>query len=77
MPRRTTHQIMNLKGHVYTSSTDWRENVVNQPVAAEEFSLLKMELRRGDRIDDQRTGTMTRIVDEAFPPPEVEEKTNR
>lgn len=74
IPRRTADFHARNNGSTVTNAVDWFENRINETISEQEFSLVKMQLRRGDKIDDKRTGTMARITGGEFPPLEdVEE----
>jgi hypothetical protein len=52
----------------------WIENVVNEPVSEKEFSLVKLGLRQGDRVQDNRTGISHTVEGDEYPPPEALEE---
>ncbi|MBN2025007.1 MAG: hypothetical protein JW809_19680 [Pirellulales bacterium] len=60
-------------GRVLVTETEWLDSVINKPVDASEFSLMKMDLCRGDKIIDQRSGNaISRVSGAEFPPPPLE-----
>jgi hypothetical protein len=73
IPRRTT-RLLDTTTVKREETIDWFENRVNEPIAEGEFSLVKMQLHRGDKIQDKRTDTMTTITGMEFPPPEKYDK---
>lgn len=56
-------------GTTHTRRLEWVDNTVNEPLAADEFSLVKMGLRRGDRVKDGRSGAEYTIQGDEYPPP--------
>jgi hypothetical protein len=56
-----------------TRSIEWTENILNEPIGEEEFTLRELGIREGDEINDQRSGV--RFVargDEFLPREEVD-----
>ncbi len=57
-------------GRTTRRGVEWVENVINEPIPEEEFSLVKLGARRGDRVRDSRTGAEYLLEGEQFPLPE-------
>lgn len=72
IPRRTTRYELGLQtGRVVNTQTEWFDNVINEPIEVSEFSLVKMDVCRGDKIIDTRINgsPMSRVIGDEFPPP--------
>jgi hypothetical protein len=50
-----------------TRTLRWIRNVVNEPISGTEFSLLKLGLRRGDRVQDNLTGKSYSVEGSEYP----------
>jgi len=53
-----------------THTVVFTDNVVNEPIAEEEFSLVKLGVRRGDQVSDTRSRVIYTIQGEEYPLPE-------
>jgi hypothetical protein len=70
VPKRVTMESTVEHDEVRTHRTDKAEfidNVVNEPIPEEEFSLVKLGIRRGDQVTDTRTITAYIVEGEEYP----------
>jgi len=57
------------KPEEYHDRLTWTENAVNTPLAEDEFSLVKLGVRRDDVVYDTRTGSRYKIQGKEYPAP--------
>lgn len=55
-------------GRINKRSLQWIRSIVNEPIDDEEYSLVKLGLRRGDGVDDKRTGRQYKVQGLEYPP---------
>ena len=67
VPKKITYHTRN-ENEEYTRNLEWVENVVNEPLRQDQFSLPTLGLRRGDVIRDARTGTRLTVQGNEYPP---------
>jgi hypothetical protein len=72
VPSGVTLTSVNVGAVQATRTLRWVKNIVNEPVKDEEFSLLKLGLRQGDWVQDNRqdnpTGRPYRVKGAEYPP---------
>jgi hypothetical protein len=49
-------------------TVNWTSNIANEPLADDEFELVQLGLRRGDRVEDHSTGEKYIVEGNLFPP---------
>lgn len=68
VPRQTSYQRDNSGvGHFITDAVQWTEHRINDPVVADDFTLVSLGMHRGDELHDKRTGDVVRITGDEFP----------
>jgi hypothetical protein len=67
VPNKVTFTTDRGDGDVFTRTIEWLENVVNEPIPEEEFSLLKMGAKRGVEVQNHLTGTRYVLEGEEYP----------
>ena len=73
IPRKTTlwsrGSVGRIKdGLVHRREVLWEENHINEPLATDEFSIVKLHVCKGDWVSDRCSGERYRIAGESFPP---------
>lgn len=77
VPKEISQEVINSKaGRRVALELEWLENRVNEPIAAEEFTLAKIGIRRGDRIYDHRSGSLQTVTSEEYRSPEDSEEAD-
>jgi hypothetical protein len=67
VPQHVSLSIDSAGGSHNSRTLQWTENRINEQVDEAEFTLLKLGLRRGDRVEDKRSGERFRIQGIEFP----------
>ena len=78
VPRHVSLSMDRASGSHIVRTLQWTENRVNEQIKEAEFALVKLGLRRGDSVDDQRTGQRFLIEGREFPrqAPRVGQRAN-
>jgi hypothetical protein len=69
VPKRVSFTMDSEDGAHVERTLSWTRNVVNEPVESAEFTLLKLGLRRGDEVQDKRTGQRYLVQGPEYPAP--------
>lgn len=68
VPLRISFEIDEKDGSRFVRTLQWSRNEVNRPITDADFSLVKLGLRRGDQVQDRRTGQQYKIQGSEYPP---------
>ena len=72
VPKQVRLEIHGPDGSHYVRTLSWEKNVVNEPVEETEFALTKLGLRRGDKVQDERTGEDYVVQGHEYPASDAE-----
>ena len=68
VPKEVHGEVLCADNRRFARTLSWQKNVVNAPVEEAEFSIAKMGMRRGDLVQDERTGESYFVQGEEYAP---------